>query len=96
MLIDKGLTAGEVVTIKLINGEEIIARFVSEDDKTYSLEKLLALSMGPKGIGLVPYTFTVNLDKTLKLNKSTVVFIANTDKEFADQYIQSTTGIALS
>ena len=96
MLIDKGLTAGEVVTVKLINGEEIIARYVSENDKTYSLEKLLALSMGPKGIGLIPYTFTVDPDKTLNINKDTVVVIANTAKEFADQYMQSTTGIALS
>jgi hypothetical protein len=51
--------------------------------------------MGPKGPGLMPYLFTVSPDKEVNLNKGTVVVIEATDKEFADQFIQSTTGIAL-
>jgi hypothetical protein len=51
--------------------------------------------MGPKGPGLMPYLFTVSPDKEVSLNKGTVVMIEATDKAFADQFIQSTTGIAL-
>lgn len=96
MLINKGLSAGEIVTLKLVSGEEIIARFVGEDTNSYSLEKLLVLSVSPKGVGLIPYLFTVNPQNTLKINKDNVVVIVNTEKEFADQYVQSTTGIALA
>jgi hypothetical protein len=37
----------------------------------------------------------VSPDKEVKLSKTTVVVIEATDKEFADQFIQSTTGIAM-
>jgi len=44
----------------------------------------------------MPYLFTVNPDKEIKLLKTTVTVAEATDKAFADQFIQSTTGIALA
>lgn len=96
MLIDKGIVAGEVVTIKLTSGEEIVAKLVEENSSSYKLAKPLVLSMGPKGIGMVPYLFTVSPDKEINLNKATVTVIAVSDKEFSNQYIQGTTGITLA
>lgn len=96
MLIDKGITAGEVVTIKLTSGEEIVAKLVEETNSHYKLSKPLVLSMGPKGIGMVPYLFTVSPDKDISLSKSTVTVIAASDKEFSNQYLQGTTGITLA
>jgi hypothetical protein len=52
--------------------------------------------MGPQGVGMVPYLFTVSQDKIIDLNKSTVTVCVPTMKEAADQYIQSTTGIKLA
>lgn len=95
MLIDKGVTAGEVITIKLTSGEELVAKLVEETQTHYKLSKPLVLSMGPKGIGMVPYLFTVSPDKDIQLNKSTVTVIAVSDKEFSNQYLQGTTGISL-
>jgi hypothetical protein len=51
--------------------------------------------MGPKGPGLMPYLFTVSPEKDIKLLKTTVTVAEATDKQFADQYIQSTTSISL-
>lgn len=96
MLIDKGASAGEVVTIKLTSGEEIVAKLVEETMTHYKLSKPLVLSMGPKGIGMVPYLFTVSPEKDIQLNKSTVTVIAASDKEFSNQYLQGTTGITLA
>jgi hypothetical protein len=95
MLIDKGVTIGEVVTLKLTSGEEIVAKLVDDGPMFYKLKHLQVIGMGPKGPGLMPYLFTVSPDKEVKLSKTTVVVIEATDKEFADQFIQSTTGIAL-
>jgi hypothetical protein len=44
---------------------------------------------------MVPYLFTVSPDKEIKMNKSTVVVIEASDKEFSDQYLSGTTGIAM-
>lgn len=95
MLIDKGVSAGEVVTIKLTSGEELVARLVEEAGLFYKLNKPMVLTMGQQGLGMVPYLFTVSVDKDVKLNKATVTVIEPTEKEFANAYTQQTTGIKL-
>ncbi len=95
MLIDKGVSVGEVVTLKLTSGEELVAKLVEDGVLHYRLSKIMVLSMTPQGIGMMPYLFTVHPDKEIKLLKSTVTVIESSDKQFADQYLQGTTGIAL-
>jgi|TARA_B110000503_G_scaffold122713_1_gene187588 hypothetical protein len=95
MLIDKGATVGEVVTFKLTSGEELVAKLVEETDVYYKLDRPMVIAMGAQGPGLMPYLFTVSPQKEIKLAKSTVTVCAATDKAFADQFVQSTTGIAL-
>ena len=95
MLIDKGVTAGEVITLKLTSGEEIVAKLVEDGAAYYKLSRPMVIGMGQQGPGLMPYLFTVHPDKEVKLNKSVVAMAEATDKQFADQFIQSTTGIKL-
>jgi hypothetical protein len=96
MLIDKGVTVGEVITLKLTSGEEIVAKLAEETPTYYKLSKPMVIGMGQKGPGLMPYLFTVAPEKDIKLLKTTVTVCEPTDKSFADQFIQSTTGIALA
>ena len=96
MFISKGVTVGEVITLKLTSGEELIGKLVEETDAYYKLSKIQVIGMGPKGPGLMPYLFTVNPDRDIKLVKSTVTVAEPTDEQFAKQFIESTTGIALS
>lgn len=95
MLIDKGISAGSVVTLKLVSGEEIIAKYVEESLDSIKISKPMSLSMSPKGLGMMPFAFTVGGDKDISVFKTAVIMISVTDKQFADQFIQSTTGIAL-
>ena len=96
MLIDKGIAPGEVVTIKLVSGEELIAKLVEENGLYTKISKPLVLSMTSQGIGMMPFLFTVNPDKEIKLNNGNIAVIVPTDKQFADQYLSSTTGIKLT
>jgi len=96
MLIDKGVSVGEVVTLKLTSGEEIVAKLAEETATHYKLNRPMVIGMGQKGPGLMPYLFTVSPEKDIKLSKTTVTVCEATDKSFADQFIQSTTGIALA
>lgn len=95
MLIDKGVTAGEVITLKLTSGEELVAKLVEETPTYYKLSRPMVIGMGQQGPGLMPYLFTVHPEKEVKLLKTTVTLAEATDKQFADQFIQSTTGIKL-
>jgi hypothetical protein len=56
----------------------------------------MVIGMGERGPGLMPYLFTVNPEKEVKLSKTTVTVAEATDKAFADQFIQTTTGIKLA
>ena len=96
MLINKGVSAGEVITLKLTSGEEIVAKLVEDSPLHYKLKNPQVIGMGPKGPGLMPYLFTVSPDTEIKLQKSTVTVAEATDAQFAKQFLESTTGIALS
>lgn len=96
MIIDKGVSPGEVITFKLTSGEELVARLVEETDAYYKVSKPNVIGMSPKGPALMPYLFTVDPSKEIKLNKGVVAVAVASDKEFASQYVQSTTGIALA
>lgn len=95
MLIDKGIISGDVVSMKLITGEEIITKLIEETATEFKVSKPLVLSVGQQGMGMIPMMFTVDPEKDLKILKSSVVVISNTDKQFANQYLQGTTGIAM-
>lgn len=95
MLLSKARAPGDVVTMKLSSGEELIARYEEETATGVKISKPMVLSMTPKGPGLMPYLFTVNPDNTIVIMHTAVIVIADTDKDFANQYLQSTTGISL-
>ena len=94
MLLEKSsFTENDTVTIKLVSGEEVIGKFVNDDDKVITLEKPLMLAMSQKGIGMAPVLMTVNPDTKLKFNKQAIVVMAHSDDEIAKQYTYQTTGI---
>ena len=95
MIIETPYKARDAITIKTTGGEEIVARFVEEDANTITVEKPLAVMATPQGLGLGPFSFTVNPEAKIKINKSTLVFVHKTDGEMAKQYISSTTGIQM-
>lgn len=96
MLINKGLSSGSVISLKLTSGEEIIARFVEKTATGYRVLRPMVLTMGPKGVGLMPYLITANMENELEIFNSAITVITETDKEPSDQYIQNTTGIRMA
>jgi hypothetical protein len=96
MLIDKGVSEGEVITLKLTSGEELVAKLVEDGPVYYKLSRPMVIGMGEQGPGLMPYLFTVHPDKEVKLQKSTVTVVEATDKQFAKQFLESTYGIKLA
>jgi hypothetical protein len=94
MLIEKGMSPGDVVSLKLINGDELIARLEVENVATIKISKPLAITIGAQGLGMMPWLFLGDKD-TITLQQNHVFTMVPSKKDAADQYIQSTTGIAL-
>ena len=95
MLLDKYVKEGDVVTLKLVSGEEIITRFEEEGSDYVKISKPLALVAGGKSLGMIPWVFLADTD-TFKLQKHAIsVGPVVSKKEAAAQYLEGTTGIAL-
>lgn len=96
MLIDKGFSQGDPVSVKIIGGEEIIARYESENDKELVVSKPLAITFNAQGLGMIPWIFLGEDKGDIKIRQSSIVAICKPKKDAADQYMQGTTGIAMA
>lgn len=94
MLINKGFSTGDVVSIKLVNGDEIIAKFEKENTDTITISRPLALTMNGQGLGMIPWIF-LGKETDITLSKSNTFFVVESKAEAAKQYLEGTTGIAL-
>ena len=92
--VSKNFSAGDVVSIKLINGDEIIAKFEKEDNDTITISRPLALTMNGQGLGMIPWVF-LGKDGDITLSKANTFFVVPSKGEAATQYLEGTTGIAL-
>lgn len=94
MLLEKSkFTEGDIVSLKLLTGEEVIGKYVKEDIASYILNKPLMLAMSKQGPAMMPLMMTVNPEKDFTINKTAVILYGETVKEIADQYVYQTTGI---
>lgn len=96
MLIDKGTSPGDIVTLKLSSGDEIIAKLIEDTDKYIKVSRPLALAAGRQGVGMMQYLFTVDPDREIKISRNNVIIFEPTDEEVVKQYIQTTTNITLA
>jgi hypothetical protein len=95
MLIEAPYKQNDTITFRTSAGEEIVARFVEENDKTLTVTKPMALMAQNGGFGLGPWLLTADPAQKIAVNKSVVQFVVKTQAEMASQYIQATTGIAV-
>jgi hypothetical protein len=92
--VSKNFASGDVVSIKLINGDEIIARFDKEDAETITINRPLALTMNGQGLGMIPWVF-LGKEAEVTLAKANTFFIVGSKEEASKQYLEGTTGIVL-
>ena len=83
----------QVYTIKIANGDEIVAKIIGEDSETYTVTKPLSVVPGPQGINMIHSLFTADPEKSVRLNKTQVSLMAPSRDEVCDSYLEATTGI---
>ena len=93
MLIEPAYKLGDVITIKLTSGEELVGKFEADDDKTIKVNKPLTLVASEKGIGLQQFLFTADIDKSYTIKHQAITLIHKTRPEFAEAYAKQTSSI---
>jgi hypothetical protein len=93
MLIQKEYQEGDIVSFKIVNGDELVARVVGVDSDNYTLAKPCTIMPGPQGIGMIQSLFTADQDINVKLSKQHVILHAPSIDQIQKHYIKTTTGI---
>jgi hypothetical protein len=87
---------GDIITIKLMSGEEVVAKLEEDQSEVIKVAKPRAVVNIPqKGIGLGPFVFTVSQTAVIDIYKKNVVCYAETEDGMARQYRQGTSGLTL-
>lgn len=93
MLVNSKYNKDDVVTFKLVNGDEVVAKIIEDSDTSFTIYKPTTVVPGAQGLGLIQSMFTAKIDKNIVLSKSQVMMHAPTVSDVVAHYTKTTTGI---
>jgi hypothetical protein len=82
----------DVVSVKLMSGEELVARFASIEDNVLTVSKPVIVVPHGEGMAFAPFMMTTQ-ETNFSIDMKSVVVIVATADELAKNYIKTTTGI---
>lgn len=78
-----------VKLIRMWSGEDVIADLVEEDDSIVVSNPIVAIPSGNGQLGFAPWSpLLKDKGEKIKVSKSYVVYIADTQEQIVDQYEQ--------
>lgn len=101
MLVTKPIQPNDVVSVKMSNGDELIAKYVESNETHVTVSKPMLMVLGQTqsgqpGVQMMPF-FMLGGDKDGKypLNKNHVVCLVVSNSEAKSGYTQATTGLTI-
>ena len=77
---------GNVITLKLASGEEVIAKFKSLTEEYISIEKALVLMQGPQGLAFGTFFSTAEQTEPINICRNKITSIANINDKIRTEY----------
>ena len=77
---------GDLITLKLASGEEVIAKYKGNDDSSVSIEKALVLMQGPQGLAFGTFFSTANQEEVIMISKLQIISIAFINDKIEGEY----------
>lgn len=102
MLLQKPIQPNDVVTLKLITGEELIARLVEQNNGKTVISKPMIVNLGQDrtgniGIQMLPYfLLTGNPDAKLTIDEKNIIVMTISNDQAKNSYTQSSSGITVA
>ena len=87
------IAVGDIIGLKLVNGDEVIAKLTEKTDTGYLLDRPTVVVGGAKGIGLIQAMFSLDTDKSVEVKDEHVMMVCECVAQLRDHYFQVTTGI---
>ncbi len=95
MLIETPYKVSDIVTLKVLGGDEVVGRLAAIENGTVTINKPHAVMMGQQGFGLVPYIMTAGPDVKVEFKSEHIFSVVKTYKGVAEEYIKQTSGIVV-
>ena len=93
MLVSKKYAEGDIVSFKLVTGDEVVAKIAAEQDDGFLVEKPCTVMPSPQGMGLIQSLFTGDTEKKVTLRYDHVIMHSPSIDAMQKHYIKTTTGI---
>lgn len=93
MIIETPYKVGDIITLKVLGGDEVVGRLNAVEDKFVTINKPHVVMMGQQGFGLVPYIMTAGPEVRIDFKYEHVFSIVKTYEPVAKEYIKQTSGI---
>lgn len=93
MIQNKQYEKDSIISFKLVNGDEIVAKVLEESTDSFTISKPCTIVPSQQGLGLIQSLFTSDATKTISLSKSHVMLHSLTLDDIKNHYIKTTTGI---
>ena len=77
---------GNLITLKLVSGEEVIAKFKALTSDYISIDKALVLMQGPQGLAFGTFFSTAEQKEPININKDKITSIANINDKIKTEY----------
>ena len=82
-----------IVTIKLDSGEEVIAKFVVDQESYVTVVKPLVIMMGPQGLAFGTYVATMDHNKDINISKDHIMVMGKVNDKVEAEYVNATSSI---
>ena len=78
----------DLITLKLVSGEEVIAKFkgMAVSSKYFSIDKALVLMNGPKGLAFGTFFATAEQTEPINISTNKITSIANVNDKIKTEY----------
>jgi len=96
LLSNQKYKSGDIISIKISNGDEIVAKFSEETSTGFMIVKPMTIMPTQTGIVLVPSLFTVDSELPTPIHFQHIMLHGATIKEMSDHYIKKTSGIQIA
>ena len=77
---------GNLITLKLVSGEEVIAKFKALTSDYISIDKALVLMQGPQGLAFGTFFSTAEQNEPINISKDKITSIANINDKIKTEY----------
>ena len=93
MIYNKKHENGEIVAIKLITGDELIAKLVEGDMDNIKLSKPMMLVHTPKGLAMSQFMMMQDIEDVIVIQTDKVIAITKANSVASGQYSQTVSSI---